>query len=97
MWRRAPPLVTEGRASSGTVIDFSREVGEHFDSSGEIAATTIKSHKHIMCAGTKEHIRRLEKFPIQLNDVYSPPLGGHHGNPGEYLAAPLASNVLLEL
>jgi hypothetical protein len=90
-------LVTEGRASSGTVIDFSREVAERLDSSGEIAATIIKPHKHTVYAGTKEHIRCLEKFPIQLNEVYSPPLGGHRGNPSYDLAALLASSILSEM
>jgi hypothetical protein len=90
-------MVAEGKASCGTVIDFSREVAERFDSSGEIAATIIKSHKHIVYAGTKEHIQCLEKFPIQLSDVYSPPLGGHSGNSSYDLAALLASSILSEM
>jgi len=79
---RAPPSVTEGIASCGTVVHFSREVAERFDSSGEIVATIIKSQKYIVYADTEEHVRRVEEFPIQVNDVYSPPLGGHNGSPG---------------
>jgi hypothetical protein len=73
--------VTEGRASCGTVIIFSWEVVERFDSREEFAATIIKSHKCIVYTDIKEHIRYVEEFPIQANDVYSPPLGGHRWNP----------------
>jgi hypothetical protein len=89
-------LATEGTSSYATVIHLSLEVAERPDSRGEIAAKSIKAKRYIVYRNTEEHVLRVEELPTHGNEVYSPPLGGHNGNLGYYLAVLLVSRVLLE-